>query len=95
MSFVIAAPEALLAAASDFAGIGSMIDAANAVAAAPTVGVLAAGADEVSTRVAALFGGYAREYQAHSAAVWVAPAAPRNPLGLAPPSAGPVVSAGA
>jgi len=35
MSFLIASPEALLAAASDLAGIGSTIQMANAAAAAP------------------------------------------------------------
>jgi hypothetical protein len=48
MSFVIAAPEFVTAAASDLASIGSTIGAANAAAAFPTTGVLAAGADEVS-----------------------------------------------
>ncbi|WP_016720276.1 PE domain-containing protein, partial [Mycobacterium tuberculosis] len=46
MSFVVAAPEVVVAAASDLAGIGSAIGAANAAAAVPTMGVLAAGADE-------------------------------------------------
>ncbi len=44
MSFVVAAPEVVVAAASDLAGIGSAIGAANAAAAVPTMGVLAAGA---------------------------------------------------
>ncbi|WP_139828886.1 PE domain-containing protein, partial [Mycobacterium riyadhense] len=35
MSFVIAVPEALLSAASDMAGIGSVLSAANAAAAGP------------------------------------------------------------
>jgi hypothetical protein len=42
MSFVIAAPEMVTSAASDLASIGSMIGEANAVAAAPTAGVIAA-----------------------------------------------------
>lgn len=41
MSFVVAAPEVVVAAASDLAGIGSAIGAANAAAAVPTMGVLA------------------------------------------------------
>ncbi|EUA09238.1 PE family protein [Mycobacterium kansasii 732] len=67
MSFVIAAPEALAAAASDLSGIGGAINAANAAAAGQTLGILAAGADEVSAAVAALFGAYAQQYQALSA----------------------------
>ncbi|AIH36472.1 hypothetical protein IQ40_13750 [Mycobacterium tuberculosis] len=47
MSFVIAAPEALVAVASDLAGIGSALAEANAAALAPTTALLAAGADEV------------------------------------------------
>ena len=47
--------------------IGSTISAANAAAAAPTTGVLAAGADEVSAAIAALFGAHAQAYQALSA----------------------------
>jgi hypothetical protein len=67
MSFVIAAPEYVAAAATDLANIGSTISSANAVAAAPTSGVLAAGADEVSFMIAALFGAHAQAYQALSA----------------------------
>jgi hypothetical protein len=54
-------------AASDLANIGSTISSANAVAVGPTSGVLAAGADEVSTTIAALFGAHAEVYQAFSA----------------------------
>jgi hypothetical protein len=63
MSFVVAAPEVLVTAASDLAGIGSAISTANAAAAAPTTGVLAAAADEVSAQVAALFSEHALGYQ--------------------------------
>jgi hypothetical protein len=38
-----------------------------AVAAAPTTGVLPAGADEVSAEIASLFGPHAKDYQALSA----------------------------
>ncbi|SHB14100.1 PE-PGRS family protein [Mycobacterium tuberculosis] len=48
MSFVIAVPEFLSAAATDLANLGSTISAANAAASIPTTGVLAAGADDVS-----------------------------------------------
>ena len=54
-------------AASDLANIGSTISSANAAALAPTSGVLAAGADEVSATIAALFGAHAQAYQALSA----------------------------
>ncbi len=67
MSFVIVAPEALMSVASEVAGIGSALNAANAAAAAPTTGVLAAAADEVSAAMAALFGAHAQEYQRLSA----------------------------
>ncbi|CNZ06258.1 PE family protein [Mycobacterium tuberculosis] len=56
MSFVIASPEALLAAATDLAAIRSTIRAANAAAAVPTTGALAPAADEVSA--------------GHSGAIW-------------------------
>ncbi|WP_261901069.1 PE family protein, partial [Mycobacterium marinum] len=67
MSFVITAPEALTAAATDLASLGSTIGAANAAAAAPTTAVLAAGADEVSAAVAALFDAQGQAYQLLSA----------------------------
>ncbi|EFD16461.1 PE-PGRS family protein [Mycobacterium tuberculosis CPHL_A] len=54
---MIAAPEAIAAAATDLASIGSTIGAANAAAAANTTAVLAAGADQVSVAIAAAFGG--------------------------------------
>ncbi|PHP03972.1 PE family protein, partial [Mycobacterium tuberculosis variant bovis] len=54
MSFVIAAPEVIAAAATDLASLGSSISAANAAAAANTTALMAAGADEVSTAIAAL-----------------------------------------
>ena len=66
MSFLIAAPEYVTAAASDLANIGSTISSANAAAATPTSAVLAAGGDEVSAAVAAVFGAHAQAYQAIS-----------------------------
>ncbi|WP_415823653.1 PE domain-containing protein, partial [Mycobacterium basiliense] len=41
------APETLAAAATDLAGIGSALQAANGAAAAQTAEVLAAGSDEI------------------------------------------------
>ncbi|MCV7074802.1 PE family protein, partial [Mycobacterium szulgai] len=67
MSFVIATPEMVSAAAADLASIGSTINAASAAAALPTTSVLAAGADEVSAVIAALFGAHAQAYQRLSA----------------------------
>jgi hypothetical protein len=67
MSFMLAEPGALVAAASDVAGIGSTLSTAHAAAAAPTTGVLAAAADEVSTQIAALFSQHAQSYQQLSA----------------------------
>ncbi|VBA30482.1 PE-PGRS family protein PE_PGRS16 [Mycobacterium pseudokansasii] len=67
MSLVILAPQIMAAAALDMAIIGSTISEANAAAAVPTMGLLAAAEDEVSAAIAALFDSYAREYQALSA----------------------------
>nr|WP_269456432.1 PE family protein [Mycobacterium gordonae] len=49
--------------ASDVGSIGSAISAANLAAVQPTTAVAAAAADEVSTRIAALFGAHAASYQ--------------------------------
>ena len=67
MSFVIAAPDFLETAATDLSNIGSALTTANAAAAAPTTGLLAAGADEVSTAVASLFVGHGQAFQELSA----------------------------
>ena len=67
MSFVVAVPEVLGTAATDLANIGSTLNAANAAAAAPTTGILAAAQDEVSAAIAELFSARARAYQALSA----------------------------
>src|SRR5262245_33123112 len=64
MSYVIAAPEFVSATATRLAGIGAAIGEANAAAAAPTTAVLAAGADEISAAVAALYSGHAEAYHA-------------------------------
>src|SRR5882672_9342248 len=66
MSFLVADPKMVIAAATDLDAIRSALSAANA-AAAPTTGMAAAAADEVSTAIAALFGTYGQEYQAVSA----------------------------
>ena len=67
MSYVVAAPEFVVAAAHDLATIGSNLSMANAAALFPTSGVMAAGADEISATIAALFGAHAQAYQALSA----------------------------
>ncbi|ORA24838.1 PE family protein, partial [Mycobacterium angelicum] len=64
---MIAVPEWMAAAGTDLAGIGSAIGAANAAAAGNIEAVLAAGADEVSAAVAAVFGAHAQSYQTVSA----------------------------
>lgn len=56
MSFVLVAADALAAAAADVAQIGSAVSAGSLAAAIPTSELTAAGADEVSTAAAALFG---------------------------------------
>jgi hypothetical protein len=68
MSYVIAAPEYVAAAATDLGNIGSAISDANAAAVLPTTGAfIPAGADAVSTELAAVFGAHAEAFQALSA----------------------------
>jgi hypothetical protein len=67
MLYVITTPDLLAVVASDVAGIGSSLRAANAAAAAPTTAVAAAAADEVSAAIASLFAAYGRQYQALNA----------------------------
>jgi hypothetical protein len=59
-------PDAVAAAASDLASVGSTLSEANA-AAGRTTGLLAAGDDEVSAAVAAVFGAQAQQFHALSA----------------------------
>lgn len=66
MSFLAVSPDWLTAAAADLGNIGSALDAAHLAAAVPTTGLAAAAADEISTAVATLFGGFGQEYQAIS-----------------------------
>jgi hypothetical protein len=63
MSLLVAAPGILSAAASDLANLGTTIETAVAAAAAPTTGVLAPAADEVSAQIATLFGAHGQLYQ--------------------------------
>ncbi|WP_156764088.1 PE family protein, partial [Mycobacterium sp. 852002-50816_SCH5313054-b] len=67
MSFVIAGPEAMAAAAADLTGIQTALNAAGAAALSPTTQIEAAAADEVSAAISALFGEYGQAYQALSA----------------------------
>src|SRR5271166_4659521 len=64
MTSLLTQPQAIAEAATNVAGIRSAISAANAAAAGPTSGVLAAAGDEVSAAVANVFGLYGQEYQA-------------------------------
>ena len=64
MSYVIAAPEMMAAAATDLATIGSDLSAAHTAAAAQTTGILAAAEDEVSAAIAALFSAHGQGFQA-------------------------------
>jgi hypothetical protein len=66
MSFVTTQPEMLTAAAGQLDGIGTVMAAQNAAAAAPTTGVAPAAADEVSALTATQFGAHAAMYQAVS-----------------------------
>jgi hypothetical protein len=67
MSYVTTHPEMLSAAAGNLQDIGSAVSAGNAVAAAPTTGVVPAAADEVSALTAAQFAAHAQMYQDFSA----------------------------
>lgn len=64
MSFVTAYPEKLAAAAANLQSIGDALNAGIAAAAAPTLGVVPAAADEVSALTAAQFAVHAQRYQA-------------------------------
>jgi hypothetical protein len=64
MSYLIAAPEMMTSAAADLATIGSNVSAAHMVAAARTVAVVPAAADEVSASIAHMFSQHAASYQA-------------------------------
>ncbi len=67
MSFLIAVPDQVQAAAQDLAGIrSSLLDTATS-AAAPTTAVAPAAADEVSAAISALFGNFGQEFQWASA----------------------------
>ena len=63
MSYVVAAPQAVKAAAKDLADLGSTIETANAIVGAPTAGELMVAADQVSAAVAAVFAEHAQAYQ--------------------------------
>jgi len=64
MSYVLAAPEMMTSAATDLATIGSDLSGAHAAAAARTVGLIPAAADEVSASIAHLFSQYGAGFQA-------------------------------
>ena len=67
MSFVAIGTDFVSDAAGNLAGIGTTINAANSAAAAQTTSVAAAGADEVSAAVAAVFAEHGLSFQALSA----------------------------
>ncbi|WP_415624043.1 PE family protein, partial [Mycobacterium intermedium] len=67
MSYVIAAPDLLSAAAADVASIGRSLSAANSAAASSTSAVAVAAGDEVSAAIAALFSSHGQQFQALSA----------------------------
>ncbi|WP_156685920.1 PE family protein [Mycobacterium sp. Marseille-P9652] len=63
MAYLIADPELIAAAATDLASIGSNLNAAHLRAAAPTVAVIPAAADEVSAAIASVFADRAQAFQ--------------------------------
>jgi hypothetical protein len=67
MSFLTTTPDIVATAASNLAGIGSALSAANASAATPTTAIATAAEDEISIAIATLFGNAGQEFQALSA----------------------------
>ncbi|BBZ40372.1 PecA family PE domain-processing aspartic protease [Mycobacterium conspicuum] len=67
MSYLIAAPEMLAATATEVAGIGSSLNAAEAATSTPITAVLAPAHDDVSAAIASFFSDYARQFQVLSA----------------------------
>src|ERR1700730_15624448 len=67
VSFVVALPEMMSAAATEVASIGSAVATANQGVAGATTGVFAAAEDEVSAAIAALLSAHGQGYQALSA----------------------------
>lgn len=63
MSWFVAGPEAMAAAANDLAGVGSTLAESNVAAALQTAGVPAAAADQVSGAVAAFWESHSAGYQ--------------------------------
>jgi triacylglycerol lipase len=66
VSYVVALPEVMSAAATNVASIGSVVATANQDVAGATTGVLAAAEDEVSAAIAAMFSAHGQGYQALS-----------------------------
>lgn len=66
-SFVVIAPDVVVAASQDLTRIGSAVRSAGAAAATSTTTVVAAAGDEVSVVIASLFGTFGRQYQLLSA----------------------------
>ncbi len=66
MPQLFVAPDLLASAAASLDDIGSSLKQAHAAAAASTTGLAAAGADEISAAVTALFGKYGAEFQSLS-----------------------------
>jgi PE family len=64
VSLLDVTPQLLASAAVDMQSIGSELDAAHAAAAVPITGLAAAGTDEVSRAVAAIFSGHGQAFQA-------------------------------
>ncbi|WP_139825050.1 PE family protein, partial [Mycobacterium conspicuum] len=67
MSSVVAVPGLIDTATRDLASLGTTIRSANAAAATPTTGLLAAAEDEVSAAIAEIFSAHGRGFQAASA----------------------------
>jgi triacylglycerol lipase len=66
VSYVLALPQVMSAAATDVDSIGSVVATANRGVARATTGVLAAAEDEISVQIAALFSAHGQGFQALS-----------------------------
>jgi hypothetical protein len=66
MSYLVTTPERVTAAAGNLANMGTSLQEATTAASAPTTGIAAAAADEVSAAISQLFASYGQEFQAVS-----------------------------
>ncbi|WP_156452675.1 PE family protein, partial [Mycobacterium gordonae] len=64
MSYLVATPDLVTAAADNLSGIRTALGAAASAAAGPTTGLAVAAGDEISAAISQLFGSYGEQFQA-------------------------------